>query len=559
MDYQALADILYPDVKYTPEYWEQKYPQRELQPGAEVTRFAPSPTGFLHLGGIMTCLVDSVIALKTNGIFYLRIEDTDGKRLVENSIETIIKGFQRYNLNINEGRISPTEDLGAYGPYMQSERVEIYQTYAKLLVQKGLAYPCFCKMEDLAKMREYQEKNKLPIGYYGEFAKCRDLSIDEVKQFLQEGKSFVLRFRCPYNQGDMMKTVDLIRGERTIPANFNDVIIMKSNGIPPYNFAHAVDDHLMRTTLVVRGDEWLPSLSEHLQLFEALGFVPPRYMHISPVQIIDANTHERRKLSKRKDPEADVEYFSKMGYPVQSIIEYLMILINSNFEDWRNANPDKLIREFDFQISKMSESGSLFDIVKLTDVSKNVISRMTAQKAFELLLIWADNNDAEFAKVLRDNKDYYIEILNIDRDIPKPRKDIAMWSEVKDIYDYMFEYGYLPNRGYNAQSIDFGEFDKQIVKSVLQEYPNIYNIEDDQTAWFDKIKDLAEKLGFAREVKLYKKNPEMYPGHCGDISTIIRIALTNRKMTPNLYHICRLLGAEKIKTRFDEILANLDK
>ena len=557
MDYQALADLLYPDVQHTPEYWEQKYPPRVLAEGAEVTRFAPSPTGFLHLGGIMTCLVDSVIALKTNGIFYLRIEDTDGKRLVENSIETIIKGFQRFNLNLDEGRISQTEDKGSYGPYMQSERVEIYKTFAKMLVQKGLAYPCFCSAEALAEMRAYQEKNKLPIGYYGEFAKCRDLTLSQIEEKINQGQSFVLRFRCPYNQGDMMDTEDLIRGNRTIPANFNDVIIMKSNGVPPYNFAHAIDDHLMRTTLVVRGDEWLPSFSEHLQIFEALGFQPPRYMHISPLQIIDENTHERRKLSKRKDPEADVEYFAKLGYPVQSIIEYLMVLINSNFEDWRNVNPDKMIREFDFQISKMSESGSLFDIVKMSDVSKNVIGRMSAQKVYELLLIWAERNDQEFAEVLKKCKDYYIDILNIDRDIPKPRKDIARWSEVRDMYDYMFDYGYMPDKGYNAKDVDFGDFDKNIVKAVLTEYPNVYDIEDDQTIWFDKIKDLAEKLGYAREVKLYKKNPEMYPGHCGDISTIIRIALTNRRMTPNLYSICALLGKDRMKNRMSEVLKYL--
>ena len=559
MDYSRLAELLYPEINYTPKYWEDKYPVRNLPDGAEVMRFAPSPTGFLHIGGIMACLIANLMSLRSNGVFYLRIEDTDGKRLVENSIQKIIQGFNRFNLTLDEGRISETEDKGNYGPYMQSERVDIYKTYAKWLVSKGLAYPCFCTQEDLAKMREYQEKNKLPIGYYGEFAKCRNLSIEQVEKLLQDGRSFVLRFRCPYKQGDMMDTVDLIRGERKIPANFNDVIIMKSNGIPPYNFAHAIDDHLMRTTIVSRGDEWLPSLSEHLQLFEALNFTPPKYMHISPVQIIDPNTNERRKLSKRKDPEADVEYFAKIGFPVQSIIEYLMILVNSNFEDWRNENLDKLIREFDFQISKMSDSGALFDIVKLSDVSKNVVSRMSAQKVYDMLLIWANNWDNEFAKVLVDNKDYYIDILNIDRDIPKPRKDIAKWSEVKDIYDYMFDYGYLPNRGYNANEVDFGEFNKEIVKSVLKEYPNIYDINDDQTVWFDKIKDLAERLGYAREVKLYKKNPELYPGHCGDISTIIRIALTNRRMTPNLYHICRLLGVDRMKSRFNAILENLEK
>ena len=560
MDYQKLADLLYPNIQKTPEYWERKYHMRDLPKGAEVTRFAPSPTGFLHIGGLFTCLINKFLAQKSNGIFYLRIEDTDDKRLVEGSINTIIHGLDRYGLTFDEGRVSNTEDKGEYAPYLQSERVEIYQTFAKALVAKGMAYPCFCTADDLAEMRSIQESKKEQIGYYGTYAKCRDLSFEDISNRLANGQKFVLRFRCPYKDGDKMTTHDLLRGERIIPANTNDVIIMKSNGVPPYNFAHAIDDHLMRTTLVVRGEEWLPSLSEHLQLFEALGFTPPRYMHLSTIQKIDPDTGERRKLSKRKDPETDITYFERDGYPVQAVLEYLLTLANSNFENWRMQNPNAPIPTFDFKIDKMSSSGALFDLIKLNDISKNVISKLNAQDVYALALTWSKMYDPDFYVILLNNESYYIDILNIDRDIPKPRKDIAKMSEIKDTYDYMFQKGYLPGRGYDASTVVFPDkFSTDIISTVLTEYPKIYNSSDDQTVWFDKIKDFSEKLGYAREVKDYKKAPDNYPGHCGDISTIIRVALTGRTMTPNLYYICKLLGKEEIAYRFNELLNCISK
>ena len=558
MDYNQLADLLFPNIDKTPDFWEKKYPPRDLPAGAEVMRFSPSPTGFLHIGSLYTCMIGRLILSKFGGVFYLRIEDTDEKREVENSAETIISGLRKFGIHFDEGRLAVNQDTGNYGPYLQSERKEIYQTYAKDLVRKGLAYPCFCSADKLDKMRELQEANKEPLGYYGKYAVCRNLSFDKIKSKIEAGDSFVLRFRCPYKEGDMMQTFDLVRGERTIPANIVDVVIIKSNGMPPYNLAHAVDDHLMRTTIVTRGEEWLPSLSEHLELFEALGFKAPQYAHFSSIQKLDAITNERRKLSKRKDPEADVEYFAKAGYPVASITEYLVNLANSNFETWRLNNPTLPISEFDFSINKLNTSGALFDIVKLNDVSKNVISRMSANEVYTLALNWAEKFDLEFADVLKENKEYCTSILNIDRDIPKPRKDIVKMDEIRDIYDYMFDKDYIKGFGYNPEKITFPEnFKNDSIKAVLTKYPSLYEIDDDQSVWFDKIKDLASEIGFAREVKDYKKNPTAYLGHCGDISTIIRVALTGRTMTPNLYNICKLLGKEKITQRMSELAKKL--
>lgn len=551
MDNKKLADLLYPEAKSV-DFWFERYKPRNLPKGAEVTRFAPSPTGFLHIGGLFGALVDATIARQTNGVCYLRIEDTDQKRKVKNGVEGIIDSFRMFDVGFNEGKLSMDNEVGDYGPYVQSNRREIYKSFAKEMVLRGKAYPCFCSEDELNNLREQQMAKKLNPGYYGQYAKCRNLSYEQIADNIKAGKPWVLRFRCPYTQDDKIETNDLVRGNRIIPCNYNDVVIMKSNNLPPYNFAHVVDDTLMHTTLVVRSDEWFPSFTEHLQLFEALGLTPPKYAHTSAMQKIDEQTNERRKISKRKDPEANVVFFVEQGYPVEAIFDYLMIIANSNFEDWRAQNPKANISEFKFDISKLNTSGALFDMVKLSDVSKNTISNMTGQQVFDAVSSWASRFDTDFYKLLSQNKDYYTQILNIDRDIPKPRKDISHWAEVRTMYEYMFDDVFdnlnfaFPEKFSNAQIIE-----------VLQNYPNYFNPTDDQTQWFGRIKDLAEYIGWAREVKLFKQQPDLYPGHCGDVSTILRVALTGRTMTPNLYNICMLLGKDRIEYRLNKVLNKL--
>lgn len=548
MDFKKLADLLYPDAKDI-DFWLKKYPARKLPSGAEVTRIAPSPTGFLHIGTVYMALLDSIIARQTNGVCYIRIEDTDQKRLVETGISSIVNGFKTFDVGFSEGQLDEQKCVGDYGPYIQTERKEIYKSFAKHLVEMGKAYPCFCSDVELNSLREQQLKNKQNPGYYGEFAKCRNLSFEQIEKNIKEGKSWVLRFRCPYHEGDKMKTFDIVRKDREIPCNYNDVVVMKSNGLPPYNLAHVVDDTLMHTTTVCRGDEWLPSLTEHLQLFEAFGFVAPEYAHASPIQKIDEISGERRKISKRKDPEADAKFFIQDGYPVEGVFDYLMTLLNSNFEDWRTANPKASYKDFDFDIKKLNTSGALFDLIKLNDVCKNSIANMTATDVYNKTLAWAKQFDKDFAVSLEQNKQYWIDILNIDREIPKPRKDIAKWSDVKQTYSYMFDDNFF------NQPVVFPEnFTKEQINLVLSKYMDYYNENDDQQTWFNRIKDLAGDIGWAREVKDFKKNPGMYPAHCGDASTILRVALTGRTQTPNLYDICKLLGKERMQKRIELVL-----
>lgn len=544
MNNEKLAELLFPTIDKTPEFWEQKYPARNLENKAEVTRYAPSPTGFVHFGALFTSLVNSIVAKNSNGVFFLRIEDTDKKREVEGGVEGIIKTLSSFGISFDEG----VGFGGEYGPYLQSERKEIYQTFAKELVKKGKAYPCFCSEDDLAKMREQQEKNKQNFGYYGEFAKCRNLSFEQIEEKIKNGEKFVLRLKCPYTSDDKVETNDFIRGKRIIPQNENDVIILKSNGLPPYNFAHAVDDHLMHTTLVIRADEWLPSISEHLQIFEALGFKPPRYAHISPIQKLDENGN-RRKLSKRKDPEADMNFFAENGYPVGAVKDYIMTLINSDFENWRVQNPKEDLSKFPFTLNKMSASGSLFDFVKLTDISKNYIAHLSAGEVYNLALNYAKEYDKELFESLTSKKEFWTQVLNIDREIAKPRKDLSHFKELMPTYEYMFKF--------DKKVVFPDNFKVEDIKKVLEIYPNFYDVNDEQSEWFDKIKDVAQQIGFAREVKEFKQNPEKYNGHCGDVSTIIRVALTGRTQTPNLYDICKLLGREEIKSRFNKVLKSL--
>lgn len=547
--YEELADLLLPNVTKDVTYYEELYKARDLKEGQVVTRFAPSPTGFVHLGSLYGAMVNRVYTDTNGGVFYLRIEDTDKKREIENGIEGILKALGNYEIFHDEGAINENEEKGIYGPYKQSDRKEIYQTYVKYLIKQGKAYPCFCHEEDLENLRLEQEKLKVRTGYYRSFAKCRNLSIEDIKQKISNGEKYIIRLKSPGDYDRKIKIKDGIKGELEFPENDQDVVILKSDGLPTYHFAHAVDDHLMRTTHVIRGDEWLSSVPLHVQLFTMLGFKVPKYVHIAP--IMKEEDGNKRKLSKRKDPEASVSYYTEQGIPVIAVKEYLYNLANSNFEQWRRDNPDKPLNEFEFKINKMSASGALFDSVKLLDVSKNVIARMTAEQVYDLGLEWANSYDTELADLMKKYKEYTISLLNIERTGKKVRKDIAKWSDLREVLEYMYdEIFFTKDFEYVYQNIT----DKSEIKKILEQYIEIYDENDDKDTWFNVIKELAGKLGYAKEVKEYKANPEQYKGHVGDVSMVIRVALTSKQMTPDLYELLKNLGKERIRARFDKVI-----
>ena len=541
MDYKDLANLIFPNAKDI-SYYEEKYPARNLPEGAVVSRFAPSPTGFVHIGGIFTSVICSKVAKQTDGVFILRIEDTDQKREVENGVTGIVNSLKDFDILPDEGMTSETEEKGNYGPYKQSERKEIYEAFAKYLLEQGKAYPCFCTPEDLDVIRKKQEGAKVRTGYYGVWAKCRNLTVEETVEKIKNGEPYIIRFKSPGREDRKIKHHDLIKGNVEFPENDQDIVIIKADGLPTYHFAHAVDDHLMRTTLVIRSDEWLSSVPLHLQLFYELGFRPPKYAHISPIMKNDNGN--KRKLSKRKDPEAAVSYYKEEGIPVEAVKEYLLNIANSTFENWRRANPDKSLDEFDFQLNKMSVSGALFDMVKLLDIGKNVISRMTADEVYENALNWANEYDKELVKIL-ENKDYALKVFGIERGNKKPRKDLSKWSDVKENIIYMYE---------EPVNYDFDKISGEDAKKVIDEYSKVYDNNDDKQAWFDKIKDVAEKLGYAREVKEYKANPENWTGHVGDVSTVIRVVLTGRRNTPDMYEIMQVLGKDEVSKRFENFI-----
>ena len=552
MDYEKLAELLFPHITKTTEDYEALYPARDLKEGARVTRFAPRPTGYLHIGGLFGALVDVLTAKATGGVSYLRIEDTDKKREIDDGVSAIINGFNAFGIDFDEGVTGFNQEKGAYGPYTQSQRAEIYQTVAKDLVKKGLAYPCFCTAEELSAIREQQEKGDALIwGYFGKWAKCRDLSYEEIEANIKAGKPYVLRFRSDGQEDKRIFFDDIIRGKIEMPENIIDEVLLKSDGIPTYHFAHACDDHFMRTTHVIRGEEWISSVPKHIALFKACGFRVPKYAHTPQVMKIDEEDGTKRKLSKRKDPEAAASYFVEQGFPKESLIEYLLTLLNSNFEDWRKANPAADAFSFPFNLKKMSPSGCLFDLVKLTDVSKNVISVKKAEDIYNELLVWSEEYDKDLNARLVADKDFAVNMLNIDREVPKPRKDISKWSEVKDYYSYFFEEFYTPE-------YDFPEnISKEDVAAILEAYKAAVDAADDKDTWFSKIKDLCEPLGFTPNVKEYKKNPDAFKGHVGDVSTVIRIALTSRRNTPDLHAIIALLGNDKVKARLDDAIKSL--
>ena len=549
-NYTALAELLLPNIQKTPEYYENLYPARNLPEGARVVRIAPSPTGYLHLGTLFAALVNRITATSSGGVFFTRIEDTDKKREIEGGIEDIIDGLNRFGISIDEGFVSGTTEKGDYGPYQQSRRAEIYQTFAKELIKQGLAYPCFCSAEDLESVRAVQEAEKLRTGYYGKYAKHRNITYEEAKALIDEGKPFVVRLKSPGSEENKVVFEDTIKGKIEMPENDEDFVLLKSDGIPTYHFAHAVDDHLMHTTHVLRGDEWISSVPKHIQLFKLLGFKLPKFGHISPIMKLDNGA--KRKISKRKDPEAAVHFFAEQGFDSESVINYLMTIAASDFEDWRRANPDESYKKFKFNLKKMSVSGALFDENKLLDVSKNMVAKMSSDTVYQKLTAWAKEFDGEFYNILTANPEYSKSVLAIDRDnVAKPRKDIAKWSEAKGYFSYLFTPLYTP-------CLELPEnITAEDAKLFLNAYIKAYDPQDDRQAWFDKIKTIAPTIGFAAETKEYKANPDAYKGHAGDLSTVLRIAITGRRNTPDLCSIMQVLGKDECEKRISFAINNL--
>ena len=547
MDYQALANLLFPHVTDTPEILEERYPLRQLPEGAVVTRMAPSPTGFVHLGNLVQGLIAERMAHQSGGVLFLRVEDTDAKREVPGAVEVLINTLKHYGISFDEGA-TIDGDAGNYGPYRQRQRAAIYHVYAKKLVAEGQAYPCFCTEEELAAMREQQEANKETTGYYGKYAIWRDRSMEDIQAQLDAGNPWVLRFRSTGSIENQFKFDDLVKGKLTITENDVDHVLLKSDGIPTYHFAHAVDDHLMRTTHVVRGDEWLPTLPFHIQLFKVLGFKLPKYVHIGPLMKMDGTS--KRKLSKRKDPELALTYYKAEGFPVEAVYEYIMTVLNSNFEDWRRANPDAPADSFKFTPRKLNPAGSLFDYAKLTDVSKNVISKMAAPKVCSLLTEWAAEFDPDFAEKLTADPAFATEILAIGRGGKKPRKDLAVWKDAKDYMGFFYD-------AYLEAPVFDEKFSKETVAAVLNKFLESYDPADDSGIWFDKVKAITNEMGFTTDMKAFKADPAAFPGTVADISTFIRQAVTGKTNSPDLYTVMQILGYDRTCARIRKVIASL--
>lgn len=544
MTNKDLADLIFPNLEHDVEYYEALYPERNLKEGEKVTRFAPSPTGYLHIGGFFQALIDYVLAKNSNGIFYLRNEDTDKAREVDTAVELIMKTLNQYGLVPDEyeyeGKI-----VGEYGPYIQSERKEIYHAYIKRLIEIGRAYPCFCTREELNEMRQKQEERKKRTGYYGAYAKCRKLSVEEQIEKIKANTPYVIRFRSNGDFDNKIVFEDLVKGRLSLSENDIDDVIMKSdNMLPTYHFAHVVDDHLMHTTHVVRGEEWLPSVTKHIEMFKAFGFKPPKYIH-TPL-IIKRDGDSVRKISKRKDPEASMSYYTEKGYPEEAVIEALMTIINSNYEEWHTNNPDKTFRDFTFSPKKMSSSGALFDLEKLNNISRDVISKMTKEELLERSLNWANKFDEELKELIEKDKEYYMNIINIERCQKKPRKDYETYSDIKNYIWYMYDELFIKE----DKTYEFNGIDIEEVRNVLKTYfDKYYDASFDKDTWFNKMKEAAEEMGYCANMKEYKLNPNNYKGSIADFSMIIRVALTTKTTTPDLYEIMKLLGTDRIKER----------
>lgn len=557
-----LAYLIFPDIHETVEDLEIRYPERNLPEGAAVTRFAPSPTGFLHTGALFTSLVDKKIASQTGGVFFLRIEDTDQKREVKGSVELFTKELKDFDLVPQEGVIAEGKEVGDYGPYTQSKREDIYKICAKHLIEKGLAYPCFCTPEMLEKSHEAQTANKVVPGYYGIYAKCRNISIDESIERVKNGEKFVIRFRSMGSHLKKISFMDAARGKIEIAENDQDVVLIKSDGLPTYHFAHVVDDHFMRTTHVVRGEEWIPSTPIHLDLFNAMGFATPIYVHVPLILVKDGNS--KRKLSKRKDKEAAVAYFLKAGYPTEAVLEYLYTLINSDYEIWRKKNKTLPRDEFDIKLNRMSSSGSLLDMMKLNDISRELISKMSSQEVLDRILAWSKIYDEPLYQILNRDLEYSLKIFGLERDhATKIRKDIIKWEDIQENFFYFFDDLYqesIQNEGCQFDCLRQEERMKlncDVVRDVLEKYLAIYDENADKETWFADLKKLAASLSFCTDMKFYKQNRDKYIGSISDFATMIRVAVTNKKNTPDIYSIMQLLGKDRVVSRMKEAINHL--
>lgn len=545
MDNQKLADLLFPEVVNTPEYYEEKFPYRKLPNKAEVTRMAPSPTGFIHLGNLYSALADERIAHRNGGVFYLRIEDTDEKRKVDGAVETIINVLRYFDIEFDEGAgFDDTDPRNAYGPYFQRQRVEIYHTYAKSLVERGLAYPCFCTEEELDKVRAKQEEDKVLTGYYGEYATCRNLSYEEIEANIKAGKPYVLRLRSQGSPDKEITFVDAIKGEIKLPENIHDIVLLKKDGIPTYHFAHAIDDHLMRTTTVVRGGEWLASAPIHYELFHLLGFKMPAYAHTAHLMKFDEETGGKRKLSKRKDPELSLDYYRKDGYHPYTMKVYLLTLLNSDFEEWHEKFPDKDINEFPFSVEKMNQSGALFDKDKLHNICKNELSKLSEEELYDFLYDWAKENEPENVEKWFGDREKMLQILRLYMGVgaKRRRKDLMYAKQIFELISYFFD-------GESAEEMDEFKLDEDMVSKILKSYLAKYDHNDDNSVWFNKLKEIADEHGFASDMKAYKANPENFKGNVSDIAEAVRIAVTGRANTPDLWTIVHIMGEEQMTER----------
>ncbi len=539
-----IIDLLFPNPLPTVEEIEAKYPPRHLPEGAVVSRLAPSPTGYLHIGNFYQGFLAERLAHQTGGVFFIRVEDTDQKRRVEGAVQVVLRALAHYNVLPDEGPQLDGTDKGAYGPYTQSFRKEIYQAYAKEVLKRGLAYPCFCSAEELDLMRKVQEKQGLRTGYYGKYAKCRNLTDEEILANLRAGKPWILRFK---SDGDYDKRIvfeDLLKGKLSLPENNIDHVLIKGDGLPTYHFAHVVDDHLMHTTHVVRGEDWVPSVPLHLQLFALMGWTPPKYAHHALLQKLDNG--KRRKISKRYDPEANIEYFAEHGYPQDAVLEYLLNLMNASFEDWRKANPTIPVMDFPLNFNKISNTaGALFDFVKLHSICREVVARMTAEEVYQATLVWAEKANEKLATLMKNNREKCIAILNIERNIgTKSRKDLTKWEDVENEISYFFEKPTVDAEQLKPLSMDE-------VHQMAAEYAKMYSAADDKDTWFGKIKQLAVKFGFADNMKEYKANPQNYKGSVADVARILRVLITGRTQSPDLFAIMQVMGEGEVQKRLE--------
>ena len=556
MDYNRLAELLFPQIQKTPQEYEAMYPPRTLPEGAKVTRLGPSPTGFIHLGNLYGAFADERLAHQSGGVFYLRIEDTDDKRYVDGAVETIIDSLRFFGIQFDEGA-TRSGDVGDYGDYTQSHRGPIYQCFAKKLVSEGKAYPCFLTEQEIGEIRAQQEEEKVTPGIYGRYARCRDWSFEQVQEALQAGRSYVIRLKSdgresvPEKSGEdasvrRVEVVDAIRGRLTMPENFMDTVILKATGIPTYHFAHVIDDHLMRTTHVVRGAEWLSSLPVHVELFEKLGWEMPVYCHTAQLMKLDEQGN-RRKLSKREDPELSLDYYRRQGYHPEAVREYLLTILNSDFEEWRIANPDAPVDEFRFTTEKMSSSGALFDLNKLNDISKDVLLKIPADRIYEFLSDWSREFAPEYSNMFED-REYMLKILDLGRGDKKPRKDLIYARQIVEFISYFFD------KQFRREDPIPAEVPQEDVNTILSSYLSTYDHSDDQSRWFDKIREIATELGYAAKPKDFKKHPEEYKGHVGHVSTVIRIALMGRAQSPDVWTIQQIMGEEKVRARISDYM-----